>query len=173
MVDRVSKVCDECTRTDITDTSAFIDSNSFLDSPTPLRGNDFIQGHFHVSSHVWISIFVDCQRRTRVLDEQVAQPHVNFPQIIAHGLQNIICNQMTTSARRRDTNFLLKPHGNKGHVGCAWRTAAAAATACGSTQGGRCGNGARNRASGKGFGGIPQGEERSKHNCNSPKLHEG
>ena len=80
---------------------------SWLGIPWSILTN-FIQGHFHIPSNIWISIFINGQAGRCVLNEQVAKPNFDLRKIRSDGLCDIIRDQMAPTRRCGNGNLFLK-----------------------------------------------------------------
>jgi hypothetical protein len=56
---------------------------------TPLGWHQLVESHLHISPHVGIGIFINCEGSRSVLDKEVAQTDINLRQVGGNGLENV------------------------------------------------------------------------------------
>lgn len=63
----------------------------------PLSRNKFVQCDFHITSYVWVGIFINGQGCRCVLDKKIAHANLNLLQVGSSGFDDVSRNEMTPS----------------------------------------------------------------------------
>ncbi len=81
-----------------------------------------IESIFHVSLHVWIIVFIECQRSRCVLDEQIGNAHFKVPQLALHLANNLISHlEEGKRLNQRDNLYRFHLFGGGGLYQTRWQ----------------------------------------------------